>query len=123
MALQAAIAKSLPLGSTPSSGLTYYTQPPEIIRQNENTSRLDYDINQSQRLFLRSFLYNYTVPGATIPGNLLAGITGDYGTYLNFAIGHTWTISPSLVNSATFSWAELDYQTHTTETNSSGQPN
>jgi Carboxypeptidase regulatory-like domain/TonB dependent receptor len=117
-----AIAKSLPLGTTPSSGLTYYVQPPQIIRQNENTSRLDYDINPSQRLFLRSFLYNYTVPGATIPGNLLAGITGDFGTYLNLAVGHTWTISPSLVNSATLSWSELDYVTGTTEKNASGQP-
>jgi Carboxypeptidase regulatory-like domain len=117
-----AIAKSLPLGQVASSGLTNYIQPPQIIRQNENTSRLDYDINANQRLFLRSFLYNYTVPGATIPGNLLAGITGDFGTYLNLAAGHTWTISPSLVNSATLSWAELDYLTGTLETNATGQP-
>ena len=75
-----------------------------------------------QRIFLRSFLYNYKQPGATTPGNILAGITGQNGTYLNLVAGHTWTINPTLLNSATLSWAQLDFSTGTVEKDASGNP-
>ena len=117
-----AIAKFLPLGGDPSTGLTNYRSPAVKATYDENTSRLDYNINQSQRVFLRSFLYNYKQPGATEVGNILSGINGQNGTYLNLVANHTWTLSPSLVNSATLSWAQLDFSTGTIERDASGNP-
>jgi hypothetical protein len=117
-----AIAKSLPLGLAPATGLTNYAAPAQRQTYNENTSRLDYTINPNQRVFLRSFTYLYNQPGATIPGNILAGINGQNGTYLNLVAGHTWTINPTLLNSATLSWAEMDFSTGTIEKDASGNP-
>jgi hypothetical protein len=117
-----ALAKSLPVGQAAASGLTNFVNPAQTLTYNENTSRLDYNLNASQRLFLRSFLYNYNQPGATTPGNILAGVNGQNGTYLNLVGGHTWTISSSLLNSATLSWAELNFTTGTVEKDASGSP-
>jgi len=117
-----AIAKSLPLGTDPATGKTNYVNPAQKLTYNENTSRLDYNINPSQRVFLRSFTYLYNQPGATIPGNILAGVNGQNGTYLNLVAGHTWTITPTLLNSATLSWAEIDFSTGTVEKDASGNP-
>lgn len=117
-----ALEKLLPLGGDPVTGKVYYSDPEEIQTYNENTSRVDYTISDRQQLFLRSFLYNFNQPGNTIPGNILAGVSGENGTYLNLVAGHTWTINPSLLNSATLSWQELDYSTGTVERDASGKP-
>ncbi len=117
-----AIAKSLPLGLDPATGKTNYINPAQKLTYNENTSRLDYNINSNQRVFLRSFTYLYNQPGATTPGNILAGVQGQKGTYLNLVAGHTWTINPTVLNSATLSWAEIDFSTGTVEKNASGSP-
>jgi hypothetical protein len=117
-----AIAKSLPLGLDPSTGRTNYAAPAQKFSYNENTSRLDYTINPNQRVFLRAFSYLYNQPGASIPGDILAGVNGQNGTYLNLVAGHTWTINPSLLNSATLSWAELDFSTGTIEKDANGAP-
>ncbi len=117
-----ALAKLLPLGQVAATGQTNVAEPAVKASYDENTSRLDGNINDRQRLFLRSFLYNYSQPGATVPGNILAGTNGQNGTYLNLVVGHTWTLTPSLVNSATLSWAELNYATGTVERDASGQP-
>jgi hypothetical protein len=117
-----AIAKSLPLGLDPATGKTNYAQPAQKFSYNENTSRLDYTINPNQRLFLRSFTYLYNQPGASVPGDILAGVNGQNGTYLNLVAGHTWSINPTLLNSATLSWAEIDFSTGTIEKDASGAP-
>jgi hypothetical protein len=117
-----AILKSVPLGQVASTGLTNVSNPAAQESYNENTSRLDYTINDKQRVFVRSFLYNYNLPGATTPGNILVGVTGKNGTYLNLVVGHTWTITPTLLNSATASWAELNFSTGTVEPDASGNP-
>jgi hypothetical protein len=117
-----ALAKLLPTGGAPATGLTNYRTPAVRATYDENTSRLDYNINQAQRVFLRSFLYNYKQPGATEPGNILSGINGQNGTYLNLVVNHTWTLSQSLVNSATLSWAEINFSTGTIERDASGNP-
>jgi hypothetical protein len=117
-----AIAKSLPTGGAAATGLTNYLTPAVRATYDENTSRLDYNINAAQRVFLRSFLYNYKQPGATTPGNILAGINGQNGTYLNLVANHTWTISQSMVNSATLSWAQIDFSTGTIEKDAEGNP-
>ncbi|MDW5265845.1 MULTISPECIES: TonB-dependent receptor [Acidobacteriaceae] len=117
-----AIAKSLPLGQDPSTGLTNYAAPAQKFTYNENTTRFDYTINPNQRVFLRSFTYLYNQPGASVPGDILAGVNGQNGTYLNLVAGHTWTVTPSLLNSATLSWAEIDFSTGTIEKDAGGSP-
>ncbi|GGG85855.1 TonB-dependent receptor [Edaphobacter dinghuensis] len=117
-----AIAKSLPLGQAPSTGLTNYGSPAQKFTYNENTTRFDYTINPNQRVFLRSFTYLYNQPGASIPGDILAGVNGQDGTYLNLVAGHTWTVTPTLLNSATLSWAEIDFSTGTIEKDAGGSP-
>ena len=49
-----ALAASLPLGQAAATGLTNYANPGVKASYDENTSRLDYNINDSQRVFLRS---------------------------------------------------------------------
>jgi hypothetical protein len=117
-----AIAKSLPLGVNPATGQTNYAAPAQKFTYNENTSRFDYTINPNQRVFLRSFTYLYNQPGASVPGDILAGVNGQHGTYLNLVGGHTWTLKPTLLNSATLSWAEIDFSTGTIEKDAGGAP-
>jgi Carboxypeptidase regulatory-like domain len=108
-----AIAKSLPLGGSPATGLTNYVNPAARTDYDEGTARLDYTINDTQRVFLRSFVYNYNQPGTTIPGNILAGVQGQHGIYLNEVANHTWIISPSLINSVSLAYSSVDYGTGT----------
>lgn len=117
------IAALIPLGQTPDDGFLTYQGPTQAQFYDENTSRLDYNLSSKQRLYVRSFYYDYTQTGTNLPGNLLAGITSIAGDYLSLAAGHTWTVSPSLVNSLTVSWQELDMKTGGfVEKDSSGNP-
>jgi hypothetical protein len=116
------LAALLPLGSDPATGLTNYVNPASRANYDEGTGRMDYNINTNQRVFLRSFTYSYKLPGATIPGNILAGVQGQHGIYINEVANHTWTINPSLLNSITVSYSSLDFQTGTTERDASGNP-
>jgi hypothetical protein len=109
-------------GQTPSTGFVTYSGPPTVQIYNENTSRLDYNINPQQRIFVRSFLYDYTNIGYSFPGNLQAAGNGTKGNYLNLAVGHTWTISPSFINSLTVSWQSLDVNTGSQVFDKSGNP-
>ena len=115
-----ALAKSLPLGGDPATGLTNFANPATTANYDEGTARLDYTINDKQRVFLRNFLYNYDQPGATIPGNIIAGVQGQHGSYVNEVVNHTWVISPSLINSASLSYASIDYGTGTVERDANG---
>ena len=97
--------------------------PASRSNYDEGTGRLDYNINGNQRVFLRSFTYSYDLPGATIPGNILAGVEGQHGIYVNEVVNHTWTSKgQSLLNSVTLSFSSLDFQTGTTERDASGNP-
>ncbi|GGH17124.1 TonB-dependent receptor [Silvibacterium dinghuense] len=117
-----AIAKSLPLGSNAATGETNYATPAETQTYNQLTSRLDYNLSQKQQIFARSFLYTFNQPGRTTVGDILSGVNANTGVYLNLAAGHTWTISPTLLNSAILSWQQYDFSTGTKEYNASGQP-
>jgi len=117
------LATSLPLGQDPATGLTNYVNPASRSNYDEGTGRLDYNINGNQRVFLRSFTYSYDLPGATIPGNILAGVEGQHRIYVNEVVNHTWTSKgQSLLNSVTLSFSSLDFQTGTTERDASGNP-
>ncbi len=103
---------ALPTGQQPN-GLTYYVSAPYIAQYDEGTGRLDYDMSQSQRLFLRSFVRNFIQPSGDVPGNLLA-MNNNYNydfsiqeQYYNETLGYTWTISPTMVNVASVFWSQL----------------
>lgn len=114
------LAALLPLGQTPSTGLVNYVNPASRSNYDEGTARMDYNINANQRVFLRSFTYSYILPGATIPGNILAGVQGQHGIYINEVANHTWTMTSSLLNSITVSYSSLDFQTGTVERDTNG---
>ena len=116
------LAKLLPLGGDPATGKTNFVNPAQRGSYDEGTARLDYTLNQNQRVFLRSFTYSFLQPGISTPGNLLPGVQGQHGMFLNEALNHTWTISPSLLNSITLAYTSLDFQTGTTVRDASGNP-
>lgn len=98
---------ALPLGQDPTTGKLTYTGPSTRTSYDEGTARLDYTINDKQRIFLRSFTDVMNSPSSALAGNALAtqssGIDKDY----NEAFGHTWIISDSAVNNFTVFWSEL----------------
>jgi hypothetical protein len=119
-----ALMASIPLGSN-YAGVPYetnYIAPAFTSEYRQNTSRLDYNLNKDHQLFARSFYYTYNQPGHTTPGNILSGENANQGIYLNLALGHVWTISPTLLNSATASWQQYDFSTGTVEYSKTGQP-
>jgi len=117
-----ALEKSLPLGGDPVSGLTNYVNPVSRANYDEGTARIDYTINDKQRVFLRNFVYDYDQPGTIIPGNILAGVQGQHGIYLNEVVNHTWVISNSLINSVSLAYASIDYGTGTVVRDANGNP-
>ncbi len=116
------IAASLPAGGDPATGLTNFQGPAQRYTYNEGTARLDYAFSPKQRVFVRSFTYTFDQPGTSVPGNILAGVQGLRGVYLNEAVNHTWTISPSLLNSVTAYYQSLDYGAGTQVLDTSGAP-
>jgi len=116
-----ALAASLPLGGDAATGLTNYVGPKQRSSYDEGTARVDYTLNDRQRIFVRNFMYNFTQPGTGIAGNLLAGVQGLHGIYINDAVGHSWTISQSLLNSVTAFYQSFDYNSGTPLYNKSGQ--
>jgi hypothetical protein len=117
-----ALMVSIPLGQNAATGQANYIAPAYTSQYEQNTSRLDYSLAKNQQLFARSFLYTYSQPGHTTLGDILSGDTANNGIYLNLVLGHVWTISPTMLNSATASWQEFDYKVGTVEYNKSGQP-
>ncbi len=98
----------MPRGQDPQTGNVYYSDPPQAVSYNEDTDRLDYTINDKQRLFVRSFIQTYSQPAGDVPGNLLAVVNGQTGHDFNEVLGHNWTINGSTVNSLTFGFGQMD---------------
>jgi hypothetical protein len=117
-----AMLKYLPVGQNPTTGYSNFALPKQATIFNEVTARLDYTINEKQRVFVRSFQNDYNQQGQTLPNNILAGILGSNGVYLNEVINHTWTISPSMLNTLAAGWVSYDFHTGTPLLDSSGKP-
>jgi hypothetical protein len=106
-----ALDKELPLGQDPITGQVNFVGPAYKIYYDEGTGRLDYALSDKQHVILRSFIIDYKSPSVAIPGNLLAialNQSGESGSSYSEVLGHTWTISSSLVNVLEASWARLD---------------
>jgi outer membrane receptor protein involved in Fe transport len=117
-----ALEASIPQNGSPGSGLIHFANPVQHPNYDEGTGRLDYILNDKQRMFVRVFIDALSQPGASAPGNILSGVEGQHGIDLNGAVNHTWTISPALLNSVTAAYISYDLDSGTTVLNSSGKP-
>jgi outer membrane receptor protein involved in Fe transport len=117
-----ALDKFIPSNGAPGSGLLYVTEPVQHPDYDEGTGRLDYILSEKQRMFLRVYIDALSQAGTSEPGNILSGVEGQHGKDLNLAVNHTWTISPSLLNSVTAAYISYDLDSGTSVVNSSGKP-
>ena len=116
-----ALAKSLPLGVTPSSGQVSYAGALQRYTYKEATARLDYDLTKTQRITVRSFLDLLDQPEQTVNGNTLTNTLGQTGRIYNELITHTWTIGASAVNVLSGAWLQNDFFSAAHSTNAAGQ--
>ena len=100
---------ALPLGQTPSSGLVEFLGPSNQQHFDEGTARIDYNLSQRQHLFVRSFTDYFNQIGSAIKGNIVGNaiVTGKPSKYFNEAAGYDTAISPSLLNTFTLFWNQL----------------
>jgi outer membrane receptor protein involved in Fe transport len=96
--------------SNPDTANNFIRNDPGTLKIDQGDARVDYVINPTQQFFLRfsaSHLDRFQqppLPGLADGGN---GFQGDsFDDTRGLALGHTWTISPSMVNDvrAGFSW-------------------
>ena len=102
---------AMPVGddSDPSNpGYTQYPGSPTLYTYKQLTTRLDYTINDKQRLFERSFIEYYDNIGSAIKGNMMAVSAGKKGEFYNEALGHTWMINDTTVNTLNVYWTQMD---------------
>ena len=120
----------LPLGQVAATGQVNYTTGRIVNNFDEFTGRLDYDLNQNQRLSIRSFTDYFQQPSGDINGNILsvlqlnpyADIFNSPMEYYNNILQHTWTLSPTLLNSATIFWTQMSSHSSAQTNDSNGQP-
>jgi outer membrane receptor protein involved in Fe transport len=112
----------IPLGQNAQTGQTNLVYPTQPTFYNEYTARLDYNLNDKQRLFVRSFVNFYKQTPETVPNDILVGIAGTNGVFLNEVLNHTWTINPSTLNTLALGYITYDLTTGTPILDSSGKP-
>jgi outer membrane receptor protein involved in Fe transport len=120
----------LPVGQNAATGQVNYTTGKIVNNFNEFTGRIDWNINQNQRLSIRSFTDYFTQPSGDVNGNILsvlqlnpyADIFNSPMEYYNNIVQHTWTVSPTLLNSFTGFWTQMSSHSSAATNDSSGQP-
>ncbi len=93
------LTKLLPIAQAdPVSGLTQVALP-AINSENQFVGRVDYTMNAKQSIFFRAFVTNYKQPAFYDPTNLLVTTTaGNDERVMNYTLGHTYIVSPRIVN-------------------------
>ncbi len=122
----------LPRSSTQAAnGAMYYTEAAARNNFDEYTAKADYNLSPSQRLTLRSFTDHLTQPSGDTPGDMLSVIndTGSWSynfqermDYFNDVLTHTWTVSPTLVNTVSAFWNEQSAHNQAAVLDSNGKP-
>ncbi|MFL6466621.1 MAG: carboxypeptidase regulatory-like domain-containing protein, partial [Pyrinomonadaceae bacterium] len=89
-----------PNGNGLNTGLFRFNAP-VVLANNTYTTRIDANINDTQRMFGRLTLTRNSQTNAIqqFPGDADAQVLDDKS--YQFVVGHTWVISPSLTNQAT----------------------
>jgi hypothetical protein len=121
----------LPLGGDANGlpGGVFYPGAAVIQSFNEGTARFDFSISPTQRLTLRSFVDTLVQPSEDIPGNILSVLNpspwsevfGERMEFYNEVLSHTWTISPSTVNTVSVFWTQMSAHNASAVKDSSGQ--
>ncbi len=96
------VLQLVPLPTT-ANGLLYYGVP-LIYHENQILSRVDYDLSAKHRFFARYFYTHYVQSPNDASQNLLTAASGSDFQDQTLTGGHTWTISPNMVNTAVFSF-------------------
>jgi hypothetical protein len=101
---------AMPLGADDPSnpGYTQYPGSPTLHTYKQLVNRLDYTVNDKQRLFLRSFIEYYNNVGSAIKGNMQALSANKNGEFYSEALGHTWMINNTTVNTVNVYWTQMD---------------
>jgi hypothetical protein len=101
---------ALPVGTENASnpGYTQYTGSPTLYNYKQLTTRLDYTMNDKQRLFQRSFIEYYDNVGSATKGNLVALSPGKKGEFYSEVLGHNWLINDTTVNTLNVYWTQMD---------------
>jgi hypothetical protein len=113
-----------------SDGSMYYTAAAIRNSYDEGTGRLDYDLSKTQRLSLRSYTNNLIEPSGDTPGNILSVLNlsnwnydfAERMEYYNDVLEHTWTISPTAVNTVAVFWSENSAHNSAAVLDNSGKP-
>jgi hypothetical protein len=121
----------LPLGGDANNlpGGVFYPGAAVIQSFNEGTARFDFNISPTQRLSLRSFVDTLVQPSEDIPGNILSVLNpspwsevfGERMEFYNEALSHTWTISPTTVNTVSVFWTQMSAHNASAVKDKSGQ--
>src|SRR6202167_773780 len=110
-------------------GGVFYPGAAVIQSYNEGTGRIDFNISPNQRLSLRSFVNDLIQPSEDIPGNILSVLNpspwsevfGERMEFYSEALSHTWTISPTAVNTVSVFWTQMSAHNAAAVKDSSGQ--
>jgi hypothetical protein len=121
----------LPLGGDANNlpGGVFYPGAAVIQSFNEGTAKFDFNISPTQRLTLRSFVDTLVQPSEDIPGNILSVLNpspwsevfGERMEFYNEVLSHTWTISPTTVNTVSVFWTQMSAHNASAVKDSSGQ--
>jgi hypothetical protein len=121
----------LPLGGDAQGtpGGVFYPGAAVVQNFDEGTARFDFNLSANQRLSLRSFVDNLIQPSEDIPGNILSVLNpnpwsevfGERMEFYNEALSHTWTISPTAVNTVSVFWTQMSAHNAAAVKDSSGQ--
>ena len=120
----------LPLGQVASTGQVNYQTGKIINNFNEYTGRVDYNINDRQRLSIRTFEDFFRQPSGALDGNLLSvlilpayiQIMNEPMNYYNEVLNHTWTVNATTVNAFSAFWNQLGAHSSAAVNDSSGKP-
>jgi len=108
--------KAMPANNGDTEGDTYnngsYTfASPNPQTLNTSIARIDYTPNDRQKIFIRGNLQKDTLSGTEqFPGQGPSSIQED--NTKGFIVGHTWSISPSMVNDVRYGYIRQGYSNH-----------
>jgi Carboxypeptidase regulatory-like domain/TonB dependent receptor len=119
---------ALPLGQG-ANGSVSYPGGAMITSFNEQTGRLDYNLSNSQRLSLVSFVDTLTEPSGDVKGNILSVLNlnpwsqtfAERMEFYSESLGHTWTVSPTAVNTISVFWTQMQAHNAAAVRDSGGQ--
>jgi hypothetical protein len=98
-----ALAKYLPQTSDPCGKVAYGI--PVQSNEGQYVGRVDWIINSKHSLYGRYFLDDYTLKAFFDPHDILVtSVSGNVESAQTFVLGETYTITPSTVNSAHFTF-------------------